>query len=284
MIDIASASGLNPDRLRFEPVSGGSIAHAYRLSDGNQTAFVKCMNSQHANVLEAECAGLRLLADTQTVAIPEVIASGRFDQLSWLALRWIDMQPLSDLGEQQLGQQLAAMHRHQAERYGLNHDNFIGRTPQPNDPDKSWTDFFFTHRIGFQLQLLDRNDSSQPWQEWLCRLRQCWEKRFDRYQPPPSLLHGDLWSGNAAQTEYGNPLVFDPAVHYGDRECDLAMMDLFGGFSQCFYDSYQASWPLEKGWQKRRPYYQLYHVLNHANLFSGHYVSSCKKRIKQIVG
>ncbi|MGB0514978.1 MAG: fructosamine kinase family protein, partial [Wenzhouxiangellaceae bacterium] len=119
---------------------------------------------------------------------------------------------------------------------------------------------------------------------WLDRLEQRWRERFEDYCPVPSLLHGDLWSGNVAMLPDGRPLLFDPAVHYGDRECDLAMAELFGGFDAGFFDAYRGHWPLEPGWRERREYYGLYHLLNHANLFGGHYVAACRARIGDLLG
>ena len=280
--ELSATLGLNPEQAKLEAVSGGSIARSYRLSDGQNQSFIKCLDAAEGAILEAEQEGLNRLANTRTLAVPKVIGSGEIDQLAWLAIEWCEMHGMTAEADDLLGEQLAALHRNEGEYYGLEYNNFIGRTPQLNSPTENWTEFFFQHRLGFQLRLLDRNSPKHQWEQQLQGLRNQWEHQFPDYQPQASLLHGDLWSGNVALLQDGRPLVFDPAVHYGDRECDLAMADLFGGFSDRFYQSYNRSWPLARGWPQRRRYYQLYHLLNHANLFGGHYIEICRKLVAEL--
>ena len=274
---------MKPDRVQCRPVAGGSIAQSYCFFDEQNKVFVKCMSAGERDVLAAESDGLKRIADTQTVRTPTVIDSGTIDAVAWLALDWIEMQPLSDRAFGLLGEQLAAMHRVQAKRFGLDRDNYIGRSVQTNHPESDWAIFFFEHRMRVQLQWLDQKYSGQDWEAQLEDLQRSWLANFDGYQPEASLLHGDLWSGNTAMTANNQAIIFDPAVHYGDRECDLAMADLFGGFSKRFYEHYQTAWPLQPDSYERRRYYQLYHVLNHANLFGGHYLSSARRLIQKIV-
>jgi fructosamine-3-kinase len=181
-----------------------------------------------------------------------------------------------------MGQGLAALHRNSAEYFGFTSDNYIGRTPQPNPPTRSWIEFFREQRLAFQLDLAIskgfeflRDDGR--------RLLSQLDAMFAGHDPVPSLLHGDLWGGNWASLNSGEPVIFDPAVYYGDRETDLAMTRLFGGFGDNFYTAYQAAWPMSVGWQRRSELYQLYHVLNHANLFGIGYARDAQLRIKRLL-
>ena len=280
--ELARQLGLDPDRIAFQAVSGGSIGRAYCLSSADRKLFVKCMDADEAAILKAECDGLTQLSKTGAIRTPEVVGLGEINAVAWLAMSWCDMQPVTDAGFVQLGTQLVKLHQHTSEQFGFDADNFIGRTPQPNRWDSDWSSFFLSQRLGPQLQRLDRHQADAFWERQLPALVESWERKFAGYQPQPSLLHGDLWSGNVAMTVSDEPLIFDPAVHYGDRECDLAMADLFGGFNDCFYQRYQALWPLEPDWAERRRYYQLYHLLNHANLFAGHYLQISKKLIGEL--
>ncbi len=157
------------------------------------------------------------------------------------------------------------------------HDNWIGRTPQPNGWQHDWIAFRREQRLGFQLQLAAQNGFGGALQrdgeQLLARL----DGLFDGYVPVPSLLHGDLWGGNHGFLADGTPVVFDPALYVGDRECDLAMSELFGGFAADFYAAYRASWPLDAGYAVRKTLYNLYHILNHANLFGGGYAAQAAR-------
>jgi len=280
---IAEAVGLDADEARLSPVTGGDIAASYRLEDGNRAIFVKCLPPSERAVLGAEQDGLSRIAATNTVRVPSVHASG-CDEVAWLALELLELRSATDAAFALLGKQLANLHAHCCEAkevFGLERDNFIGATPQPNTRECDWTEFFFTHRIGYQLDLLaergerfERGDTN--------RLRAGWETRFPDHAPDASLLHGDLWGGNAAMLGDGTPVIFDPAVHHGDRECDLAMARLFGGFGESFFAAYDRAWPLPDGWRQRLPYYQLYHVLNHANLFGGAYLARSRRLIDEL--
>lgn len=251
------------------------------LESDARRAFVKTMAVPQADVLDAERDGLQHLAAAKSVRTPEVMAAGITDGTAWLALEYLELQPLDRNGFDELGRRLAELHQCRAPTFGLDKDNFIGATPQPNTQTCVWTEFLFEYRIGFQLDLLAAGRRGFG-DDTKRKLRQGWERRFPDYAPEPSLLHGDLWSGNAAMLADGQPVIFDPAVHYGDRECDLAMADLFGGFDATFFDHYADQSPLEPGWQTRRRFYKLYHLLNHANLFGEHYVSACQRLIDEL--
>lgn len=278
---VAEALGWNAGKVRSQPVSGGSIAGSWRLQSGTTAAFVKTMAASQAAMLDAERDGLERLAASGAVRTPSVLAFGDADDTAWLALEWLDLRPLDDNGFAVLGRRLCALHRCRAKDFGLDTDNYIGATPQRNSQTADWTDFLFEHRLGFQIDLLaEREPGFGPHDTR--RLESAWRRRFPEYAPEPSLLHGDLWSGNAAMLGDGQPVLFDAAVHFGDRECDLAMAELFGGFDRTFFESYAAEWPLAAGWEDRRRFYKLYHLLNHANLFGGHYVSASKRLIDEL--
>lgn len=278
---IAESAGLDPNRTRATPAPGGDIASSFVLRDDARRVFVKCMPADRYDVLDAERDGLERIAAADALATPAVLASG-CDEVAWLALEHLELNRPDAAGYAELGARLADLHRTCAARFGLERDNYIGATPQPNPQTDDWSEFFFEHRIGWQLELLaDRGmgldrSSARP-------LRKAWNRRFPDYEPDPSLLHGDLWIGNAAVLPDGRAAVFDPAVHHGDRECDLAMAALFGGFDPDFYDAYDEAWPRQDGWRDRLGFYQLYHVLNHANLFGGGYADASRRRIEALI-
>ncbi len=223
----------------------------------------------------AEAEGLRELAGAQALRVPAVLAVGEVEGRAVLALEWLE---LSVGGEgdarcqARLGEGLAMQHRCLAARHGWHRDNTIGATPQRNAWDDDWVRFFQQHRLGVQLDRAARNGLEPGIVERGRELCERCGAFFSSYHPRPSLLHGDLWGGNAGRlAATGEPVVFDPAVYYGDREADLAMTRLFGGFSPAFYAAYQSAWPLDPAAGTRRTLYNLYHVLNHFNLFGGGY-------------
>ena len=175
-----------------------------------------------------------------------------------------------------MGTQLAQLHRHENARYGWDHDNWIGSFPQINTWHDEWVEFFAQCRLRPQVEAANRRGLRLTQMDALIEALPAF---FDGYDPPPSLLHGDLWSGNAAFLEDGTPLVYDPASYYGDRETDLAMTEMFGGFPREFYDAYDREWPLDKGYRIRKQLYILYHTLNHYNLFGSGYGSQAESII-----
>jgi len=279
---IAEAVRLDAETARAHPLGGGDIAGSYRLEDGARSVFVKCMPLAQREVLEAEQDGLSRIAATDTLHVPSVLGSGCSD-VAWLVLEFVDLRPCSRAAFAALGERLAALHACRSERFGLDRDNFIGATPQVNHRSGDWTEFFFERRIGQQLRRLADAGERFGTRD-ADKLRTSWQRRFPGYAPEASLIHGDLWAGNGAMDANEQPMIFDPAVHYADRECDLAMTRLFGGFGTAFYEAYDTAWPLEAGWRERLDFYQLYHVLNHANLFGGGYVARSRRLIDQLVG
>lgn len=261
---------------RFGPapsgaVGGGDINHCVRWLTDAGPAFVKIAPVDQRVMFEAEAEGLRELARADALRVPEVLGACTAGGEAALALEWIEFGTASRDSEARLGEQLARLHRRTADRYGWHRDNTIGRTPQQNAWCDDWVKFYAERRLGFQLRLAARNGLDAPVVERGLALAESCAVFFATYRPVPSLLHGDLWGGNASALADGTPVVFDPAVYCGDREADIAMTRLFGGFGAEFYRAYEAAWPLDADYQVRCTLYNLYHVLNHWNLFGGGY-------------
>lgn len=253
------------------PVSGGDISAAWRLAIDGGDLFIKTGPMTAAEMFAAEAESLSEIASTGTILVPQVIASGQAEHAVFLALEWLDLESADATVESRFGEQLAEMHHATKKRYGWHRTNTIGLTPQHNTWNDDWVDFFREHRLAFQLRLAAENGFTGELQERGAQLLKRLPIYFESEEPAASLLHGDLWGGNWACSG-GNPVIFDPAVYYGDRETDLAMTRLFGGFGASFYDAYESSWPLQDGYQDRQHLYQLYHVLNHLNLFGSGYL------------
>ncbi len=259
------------------PVGGGCINRAWRASDGERSYFVKLNEVAASSMFEAEAAGLAELAATATVRVPEPICHGIAKEQSYLVLEYLPLGGGGPKTMEMLGHQLAALHDRPRPYFGWHRDNTIGSTPQPNAPCDNWVEFWRERRLGFQLDLAAANGYGGALQRQGDALRARLDGLFVGYRPTPALLHGDLWSGNAGCTMNGDPAIFDPAVYYGDRETDLAMTELFGGFSERFYAAYRETLPLEAGYPQRRTLYNLYHILNHLNLFGGGYRAQAER-------
>ena len=263
-------------------VSGGSINEAFRLQGTNgECYFLKLNDARHHPMFEAEAAGLDAITATNTVRVPQPIAHGIAGQQSYLVLEYLELHAHGDA--RLLGEQLAALHQCKGKAFGFAQDNFIGTTPQSNTWTDDWVTFWREQRLGFQLQLASKNGHSDQLQSMGEKLLAALPTFFCGYTPQPSLLHGDLWSGNHAYLAQGSPAIFDPAAYYGDRECDIAMTELFGGFAADFYTAYRASWPLDSGYATRRDLYNLYHILNHANIFGGGYVRQAEQMMLKLL-
>jgi protein-ribulosamine 3-kinase len=264
-------------------VSGGSIHRTYRWRCGDEPLFVKVADHEGVTALEAEAAGLLALAGAHAVRVPRVLARGTAGQSAFLALEWIESRPAGRSAEHRLGEQLAAQHRVTAPQFGFASGNFIGRTPQPNDWLSDWPEFFRERRLRHQLALAVQNGFAGLLENPGARLLESVDALLAGHQPQASLLHGDLWAGNWLADEQEEPVIFDPAVYYGDREADLAMTRLFGGFGRAFYDAYHTAAPLPAGHAVRAELYNLYHVLNHANLFGGGYARQARASIDRLL-
>jgi protein-ribulosamine 3-kinase len=262
-------------------VGGGSISTAWRIEANGTALFVKSGNIESLDMFEAEADGLRELGAANEVRVPQVVSCGATARAAYLALEWIDFDRRTGETAVLLGRQLAAMHRHCSEKFGWHRNNTIGRTPQDNRWADDWVEFFRSKRLDFQLQLARRKGFDGELQSAGAALSENLPELFRNYRAAPSLLHGDLWGGNWGATK-GQPVIFDPAVYYGDRESDIAMTKLFGGFEPAFYSAYQESWPMEDGYQSRQKLYQLYHVLNHLNLFGSAYLGGAMQLILEL--
>lgn len=252
-----------------------------RFERQGRAFFAKVVELEAVARLEAEREGLEALAGTGTVRVPAFADEGRDEARAWILLEWLDLQALGARGGAELGTALAAMHRVPQARFGWARDNFIGGSPQANGWSDDWLAFWREKRLVPQLRLAAGNRLPSRMIDRGERLAADSEAFFRGYSPAKSLLHGDLWGGNAAALPGGKPVIFDPAVYVGDREADLAMTTLFGGFPAEFQAAYEAAWPLHDGYRVRRDFYNVYHVLNHANLFSGGYVGQARDAIER---
>lgn len=273
---------------RLEPapaatVGGGSINQCVRWTGDGITLFVKLAAADARGMFEAEAEGLRELEAARALRVPEVLGVGASGDHAYLALRWIELASAPRRSDALLGERLAALHRVGARRFGWRRDNTIGATPQDNRWDDDWVRFFVTRRLEVQLQLALRNGAAPRLIERGTALCEAAGALYSTYRPVPSLLHGDLWAGNRASDAAGQPVVFDPAVYFGDREADIAMTQLFGGFDPAFYAAYHAAWPLDQAAGTRRTLYDLYHVLNHFNLFGGGYAAQAQAMVDRLL-
>ena len=268
---IARATGEPFQIDQANPVSGGCISQGFHLRGRGREFFVKLNTASALTMFEAEAAGLGEIAATSTVRVPLPICTESDRERAWLVLEYLPLSSGGPRAMATLGERLAAMHRITHERFGWTRDNTIGATPQVNAHLADWHEFWIQHRLGFQLDLAARNGHRGELQRKGALLLERGARLFVGHRPAASLLHGDLWGGNAAETTSNEPVIFDPAVYYGDREADLAMTRLFGGFPSEFYFAYESTWPLDPGHHERRDLYNLYHVLNHLNLFGGGY-------------
>lgn len=257
-------------------VSGGSINYAYCLTTNNSKYFIKTNKAKrYPAMFVKEASGLNLLINTKAIKIPKVILFGEFEDDSFLILEHIKSENLSSDFWESFGKQLAHLHQNTNTSFGLKEDNYIGSLNQPNNSHNTWTDFFINERLETQIKLARDNNRIDA--ATISRFENLFYK-LDEIFPleKPSLLHGDLWSGNFMVGDKGEPVIMDPAVYYGHREIDIAMTKLFGGFDTEFYKSYIEQSPLEKGWEKRIEIYNLYPLMVHVNLFGGGYLEQVK--------
>lgn len=267
--------------VRQQSMGGGCINSAYRIEGNRQQFFVKLNSASQLHMFEAEADGLRELATARAIHVPEPICSGIADNQAYLVMESLEMGGSGSKVE--FGRQLAAMHRTTSDRFGWFRDNTIGATPQSNRQNGDWVDFWREQRLGFQLELAGRRGLGAAALRKGGELKARFDVLFSDYSPQPSLLHGDLWSGNYAFTRGGDPVIFDPAVYYGDREADLAMTELFGGFGGDFYAAYEEAWPVDPGYRVRKILYNLYHILNHYNMFGGGYGSQAVGMMERLL-
>jgi len=270
-------SELNITIQNTHSISGGSINQAVKISDGRDDYFLKWNHNAPDGFFEKEASGLKLLRSAGTsLRIPEVIAAGRSSETNpgFLLMEYVDEEKNGDSFA--FGAELAKLHQTNADKFGLDSDNYIGSLPQSNTRHESWDSFFVNERINPQLkQAVDSECIDRS-------LIKNWERlalRLDELLPhcKPSLIHGDLWGGNYLFDTTGRAVLIDPAVYYGHPEMDIAFTEMFGGFSPEFYKGYESVSPLEPGFAERTPIYNLYPLLVHVNLFGGHYASQCSR-------
>jgi len=262
-------------------IGGGSINQSCRVHAGSRSWFVKLNSADRSDMFAAEAEGLEALHEADALCVPRPLCHGQNGRQTWLVMEYLETGGSGSAIA--LAEGLAAIHRVGSAHFGWHRDNTIGSTAQVNTQETDWLTFWREHRLAFQLQLAARNGASARSVDAGERLLAQLSALLDGHEPQPSLLHGDLWSGNYAYTRAGQPAIFDPAVYFGDRETDLAMTELFGGFSREFYAAYRNAWPLDDGYPVRKTLYNLYHVLNHFNLFGGGYLSQAESMMASLL-
>ena len=265
-----------------QPIGGGCINQAVKVGDTQRAFFVKTNRADRLAMFEAECDGLKEMYESQTIRVPRPICSGVAAGSAYVVMEYLPLGGrTSTMAWQRMGERLAAMHRVMSDRgFGWHRDNTIGATPQQNQWTADWVGFWRDRRLGPQFELAHSNGGRFPRRD---ELMNAIPRLLEGHSPAPALLHGDLWSGNAAITTDGEPVILDPATYYGDPETDIAMTELFGRFPAAFYDAYNAANPLASGYAQRKIFYNLYHIINHFNLFGGSYQSQANRMIDQVL-
>lgn len=286
---ISDATRTDFNIAQASPVSGGDSNQAWLVSGTAHTGikqaatryFIKLNTADKAAMFAAEQTGLSAIAATHMVRVPGTITHGVSGEHSFLVLEYLELE--SQGNSSLLGTQLAALHRNYAAQFGWLQDNTIGVTPQHNRQDTDWISFWGEQRLGYQLELAARNGYRGRLQELGHKAIEALPELLAGHHPAPSLLHGDLWGGNHAYLTDGEPVIFDPAPYYGDRETDIAMTELFGGYNAEFYAAYEAAYPLGAGYASRKTLYNLYHILNHCNMVSRSYVSQAERMMQSLL-
>jgi fructosamine-3-kinase len=271
---------LNTSIVSYRPLSGGDISAVFKIETKTGAYVLKCGTAEKTSLFEVEAQGLDLIAKTQTIATPKVIAVGAHHETPYLLMEFIASKTPETEDYNKLGTQLAQLHNCHAENFGLSSDNFIGSLAQKNTPSTSWIDFYSINRLGVQLELAVSkgllNSKEIPSQK---EIKSVLESLCSDVKP--SLLHGDLWSGNYLIGEDGTPYLIDPATYYGHAEVDIAMTKLFGGFSSHFYEAYHDVIPVSIHFNERIDLYQLYYLLVHLNIFGRSYYNSVQRILKR---
>ena len=277
---ISQVTGEKFQSQQRRSVGGGCINQGYAVSNGEITYFLKLNQASEVAMFEAEALGLKEMLATASIRVPKPLSWGVAENYSYILLEWLELGSGNSNSWEEMGRKLAAMHQaSSSEGFGWKINNTIGSTPQINTWTADWAEFYIKHRLGYQFQLAKRRGGNFPLQEKLLAAI----PELLTHQVQPSLVHGDLWGGNAGCTASGEPVIFDPATYFGDREVDIAMTELFGGFPAAFYKGYNEVFPLDAGYEQRKTLYNLYHILNHFNLFGGGYGSQANRMIDQIL-
>lgn len=257
--------------IRVGIVGGGSINDARRVETSEGTYFVKFNDAaEFPGMFEAEHKGLEFLMSHSNFNIPAPVATGETDGVQWILMEHISGAKKTDKYWETFGERLAEMHKDFGKSFGLEDDNYLGSLPQKNEKRENWNEFFVEMRLKPQLEMAKEKKEANS--EMVRHFEKLFD-RIDRYFPKeePSPLHGDLWTGNFMTGKDGEAVIFDPAVYYGHREMDIGMSKLFGSFDKKFYEAYNATYPMEKGWEDRIHIANLYPLLAHTNLFGGGY-------------
>ena len=262
-------------------IGGGSINSAYQITGMDGQSFFVKLNSAHLeHMFQVEFDSLNELLQADIMRVPQPICFGTSGSQSYLVLEYIAMS--SSGSGQDLGRALAQMHKITDRQFGWYQDNIIGSTHQSNRQHSDWLTFWREERLLPQFKMLyDKGyrRSLQPLSDLLIKQL---DELLAHHNPVPSLIHGDLWGGNYSFDEHRRPVIFDPALYYGDREAELAMTELFGGFGADFYQAYNEAWPMDEGYQQRKTLYNLYHILNHANLFGTSYLNQAISMMERL--
>lgn len=280
---IDQATGEKFTLLKANVMQGGDINRVYHLQGAEQSYFVKLNRADLLAMFEVEAIGLQELEQTNTLRIPKAITYGIAGENAFLVMEYVPLKSLAQATQQQLGQQLAQLHSVRQKYFGWHHDNYIGSNLQKNTRDNHWVSFWQEQRLTMQLHLAAGNGYTGKIQQLGEQLNALVPEFFTAYKPQASLLHGDLWSGNVASDGEGQAIIYDPACYYGDREADIAMTELFGGFGASFYSAYNDSWSLDAGYATRKTLYNLYHILNHLNLFGSGYLHQAEAMMQQLI-
>ncbi len=267
----------------IEQVHGGDIHSTWQIEFSNKKLFLK-RNIRNKKFLEFEkfcLQNLRKYINQENFVIPEVIAYKNINNVEILLIEWIEMK---NFDQRNLGKGLGEMHLKSAESnqkmFGFQVEGFIGTTDQKKGWEDNWIDCFLNLRIKPQLLILKSKFLEK---ETINQVIEKIKSELLNHKPINTLVHGDLWSGNAGIDKSGKGVIFDPASWWADNEVDIAMTKLFGGFSKEFYEEYHRIFPIKKGFEKRIIIYNFYHILNHANMFGGGYLKQVKDYVKEIL-
>lgn len=280
---IAATIGHDLSASTLRSLNRGSKHATWQIDDGQRQYFLKTGDADASPMFAGEARGLGALESVAAIRTPAVLTYGTGGQCAFILLEWLDLAPLSHTAGSMLGRALAQQHRCFGETFGWSEHNFIGTTPQFNTPHPSWPHFFATCRLRPQLDLALARGLDKGLHAKGMAIADRLGGLFVDYRPHASLLHGDLWSGNVGQLAGSEPAIFDPACFWGDRETDIAMSELFGGFPTSFHAAYRAEWPLDAGYERRKPLYNLYHILNHYNLFGEAYLGQARRMIDRLL-
>ncbi|MQS52859.1 fructosamine kinase family protein [Companilactobacillus mishanensis] len=263
----------------FAPVSGGDINLAFKISTNDENYFLKVQPKNDETFFDHEIEGLNLINEVANA--PKPIKSGNFERNGYLLMNYLEF---GEGSQKDLGKMVAKMHEKHAPQFGLDHNIENAKNPKINTWQDNWSDFYINQRLNVLIEQIKKHGDWTVYRQSLMnRFQTKIREYYADHKVEPSLMHGDLWNGNVGFQADGTPILFDPDVFYGNREMDIAMTVLFGGFSQDFYDGYNEEYPLDKGWELRVPWYQTYYLLAHVNLFGENYGTSLESALQQSV-